>query len=110
VALVLEPSGLTLGLPLEMLEGSPFSNYLIPGMVLFAVNGLGSLVGAAASFARYRHAGETAAALGAFLVAWIILQVYWIRTVHWLHALYLGLGILEFILGWSLRKASQSGN
>ena len=69
------------------------------------VNGLGSLVGAVASFTRYRYAGETAMALGVFLVAWIILEVYWIAAFHWLHAVYLGLGLLEFVLGLSLRKA-----
>jgi len=45
--LVLEPSGANLGIPLEALEHSPFSTYLVPGIVLFMVNGLGSLVGAA---------------------------------------------------------------
>ena len=109
LALVLEPSGANLGIPLELLKSSPFSTFLVPGVVLLAVNGLGSLVGAAASFARYRYAGETAMALGVFLVAWIVLQVYWIRAFHWLHALYLGLGILEFALGWSLRKALRRG-
>ena len=75
--MVFEPSGAYLGIPPELLADSPFSTYLVPGIVLFTVNGLGSLVGAAASFAQYRYAGETAMALGVFLVAWIILQVYW---------------------------------
>jgi hypothetical protein len=110
LGLILEPSGSNLGIPLGMLENSPFSTYLIPGIVLFMINGLGSLVGAAASFTRYRYAGETAMALGVFLVVWIILQVYWFAGMHWLHALYLGLGILEFALGWSLRKTFQSDN
>ena len=110
LGLILEPSGSNLGIPLETLENSPFSTYLIPGIVLFMVNGLGSLVGAAASFTRYKYVGETAVALGVFLIVWIILQIYWFAGLHWLHALYLGLGVLEFVLGWSLRKALQSGN
>lgn len=105
LGLVSEPSGANLGIPLEWLKDSPFSTYLIPGVVLLAVNGLGSLLGAAASFTRYRYAGEAALALGAFLVAWIILQVYWIAAFHWLHALYLALGLVEFALGWLLRRA-----
>ena len=105
LALVLEPSGSYLGIPLELLKSSPFSTYLVPGIVLILFNGVGSLVGAAASFARHRYAGETAMALGVFLAAWITLQVYWIAGFHWFHALYLGLGILEFVLGWLLREA-----
>ena len=105
LAVVLEPSGSNLGIPLELLKSTPFSTYLVPGIVLLVVNGLGSLVGAAASFTRHRYAGETAMALGVFLVAWIMLQVYWFAGFHWLHALYLGLGLLEFVLGWLLQKA-----
>jgi hypothetical protein len=104
LGLALDPRGANIGLPLELLESSPFSSYLVPGIVLLAVNGLGSLVGATASFTRHRCAGELAMALGAFLVAWIVVQVYWIRAFHWLHALYLGLGSLELILGLLLRR------
>jgi len=104
LALVLEPSGAKLGIPLEELRISPFSTYLIPGAVLFLVNGIGSLSGAAASFTRYRHAGEVAMALGAFLMAWIAVQVYWFSSIHWLHAFYFGLGVLEVLLGLSLRQ------
>ena len=77
LGLILEPSGANLGIPLEALENSPFSTYLVPGIVLLTVNGLGSLVGAAASYARYPYAGHIAVALGLFLIAWITLQVYW---------------------------------
>ncbi|MFC2156534.1 hypothetical protein ACFLT9_01725 [Acidobacteriota bacterium] len=100
LALVLEPSGSNLGTPLEMLKRTPFSTYLIPGIVLLVVNGLGSLLGAAASFTRHRYAGAIAMALGGFLVTWIIIQVYWFSGFHWLHVLYLSLGLLEFVLGW----------
>ena len=104
LGLVLEPSGANLGIPLEVFKNSPFSTYLVPGIVLLMVNGIGSLVGAAASFTRYWCAGEIAIALGLFLVAWIMLQVYWFAAFHWLHALYLSIGLLELVLGWLLRK------
>jgi len=109
LALVLEPSGANLGIPLDLLENTPFSDFLVPGIVLLAVNGVGSLVGAALSFTRNRYAGEAAMALGAFLVAWIVLQVYWFAGFHWLHWMYLGLGLLEFGLGWLSRKNLRRG-
>ena len=110
LGLMLEPSGSKFGIPLELLDNSPFSTYLVPGIILLTFNGLGSLVGAAASFTRHQYAGGSAMALGAFLVAWIILQVYWIEGFHWVHALYLGLGFVEFALGWSLWKAVRRGS
>jgi len=108
LALVLDPSGESLGTPIELLEKTPFATFLVPGIVLFIVNGSGSLAGAVASFARQRYAGEIAVALGAFLGAWIAVQVYWMG-LHWLHALYFGLGILEAALGWSVRKSILEG-
>ena len=110
LALVLEPSGSNIGVPHEMLKSTPFSTFLVPGIVLLIVNGLGSLVGATATFKRYWCAGEIAIALGLFLVAWILLQVYWFTAFHWLHALYLGLGLLELALGWLLRKVLRRKN
>ena len=104
LALVLEPSGSNLGIPLEVLKSSPFLTFLVPGIVLLIVNGFGSLVGATASFTRYWCAGEIAIALGLFLVAWIMFQVYWFAAFHWFHALYLSIGLLELVLGWLLRK------
>lgn len=107
LGLALDPSGASLGVPLELLAETPFATFLIPGIVLFAVNGLGCLAGAVASFARHRYAGEIAMALGAFLVAWILAQVYWMSGFHWLHWLYLSLGIVEAVLGWSVQRTAR---
>lgn len=104
LGLALDPSGGSLGVPLELLEKTPFTTYLIPGIILVAVNGMGSLAGAALALAKQRYAGEAAMALGAFLVAWILIQVYWMAGFHWLHWLYLGLGIVEALLGWVVRR------
>ena len=102
--LILDPSGTNLGTPIELLEKTPFTTFLVPGIVLFIVNGLGSFTGGIASFVRLRYAGELAMALGVFLVLWIVVQVYWMEP-HWLHAFYLALGILEVALGWLVRKS-----
>ena len=107
LGLSLDPSGGSLGLPRELLEQTPFETFLVPGIVLLAVNGLGSLAGAVASFTRRRYSGEVAIALGCFLVAWILIQVYWFSGFHWLHWLYLGLGVLEVFLGSSVRSGSR---
>ena len=43
-ALVLDPSGSSIRLPLSLLEGSPFGNFLIPGIILFLVLGIFPLI------------------------------------------------------------------
>jgi hypothetical protein len=103
ISMIHDPSGRGLGMPLEMLANSPFSNFLIPGVFLLVVNGIGSLLGAIGSFKRHRFAGEIAAGLGAFLIVWIAAQVWWMG-VHWLHVLYFVLGLVELVLGLVFRR------
>ena len=43
IMFILDPSGETLGIPVVLLVGSPFSNYMIPGLLLFVVIGMDSL-------------------------------------------------------------------
>jgi hypothetical protein len=102
--LVADPSGAILGMPLALLAGSPFDDFLVPGLTLLLVNGVGSLVGAALALARVRWAGALAMALGAFLAAWIVLQVLWIGPIAWLQPLMLGSGLVEAALGWQAHR------
>lgn len=39
-ALVIDPTGGSLALPLSLLDGAPFDNYLVPGLILFSVLGV----------------------------------------------------------------------
>lgn len=39
-ALILDPSGKMIGMPPGSLDGSPFDNFLLPGLTLFIFNGL----------------------------------------------------------------------
>jgi hypothetical protein len=95
LGLVMDPSGASLRFRLEWLEGTPFSNFLIPGLILMIVNGFGSLAGSVASLRGWRRAGEVGLALGIFLTLWIILQVYWIGLGSWLQPTYFVIGLLE---------------
>jgi len=104
---VKDPSGAAMGFPVSMLEGSIFPNFLVPGLFLFIVNGLGSLIGALLSFTKNRNAGPAAIALGVILVAWIVIQVIIIRSIHWLHGLYFVLGLVELVLGMLVRRPKK---
>lgn len=96
---VKDPSGAAMGFHVSMLEGSIFPDYLVPGLFLFLVNGLGSLIGALLSFTKNRNAGPATIALGAILLAWIVIQVIIIRSINWMHGLYFVLGLVELVLG-----------
>ena len=108
IGLISDPTGDNMGMSIEMLTASPFSDFLIPSLTLLAVNGLGSLLGAFLTVSKRPFAAEVALGLGALLVAWIMVQVYFIGLVHFLQPLYLGFGILEFTLGLLLRRTLPS--
>jgi hypothetical protein len=59
-----------LGAHQTWLEGSPFPNYVIPGLVLLVVIGGGMLATAAAATFRSHLAGAAAFAMGIVLVVW----------------------------------------
>ena len=110
VAMILQPDGTGLGMSLEMLSASPFRSFMIPGIFLLLVHGLGNLAAAIGSFRKWRFATPVGMGLGVVLVIWILVQIYYIRPVHVLQLLYLLIGLGEWFLAFrldSLRNGSQ---
>lgn len=118
--LILSPSGELMGMPLTLLDHSPFTSFLIPGIVLFTFLGLSPfllifalLKKPKSSFAEMfncfkdMHWAWTFSVYMAFiLIIWIQVQMVFIQAVSWLHAFYifLALLILFVCLLPSLRK------
>lgn len=75
LALALDPSGASIGLPLEWLSASPFSDYLIPGVVLFTVLGIGPLLVARAVWTRRPGSWEASAMVGVLLLLWLGVEI-----------------------------------
>jgi len=73
--LVSDPSGEAIGLPLEWLRGSPFEDYLVPGLVLFTVLGIAPLVVARGLWRGQQWARIGALLVGFALLAWIGVQI-----------------------------------
>jgi hypothetical protein len=96
--LILDPKGGLMRMPLTMLRGSPFHDFMIPGLILFAVLGLGAFL-VAASLLALRHGAWTAALVFSFaLMTWIAVQVVMIGLGSWLQPLYLGVGLAIAVL------------
>lgn len=85
------------GVPLTTLEGTPFTSFVIPGLILGLVVG-GTQGLAAIAVQRRHHYGPLAAAIAGFgMVIWIFVEVA-IIGYSWLQAVYLALGIGEVAL------------
>jgi hypothetical protein len=110
--MIAAPNGSLFQMPLSMLENSPFSNFLIPGIILFTLLGVYPLAVAyslwrkpawrwpeALNPAKQMHwswAGSLAA--GVIVLIWITVQLLMIRSVSFLHPFYFIWGLLLILL------------
>lgn len=99
INLILHPDGSSIGLSLDVLKHKPFNDFLIPGILLLAANGLFGLVVLATVLINYRKYPWFLMAQGVILSAWIVIQVGLIQTIFFLHYLLGGIGIALIILG-----------
>lgn len=99
--LTFDPSGASLGIPRMWLEGSPFSSYLIPGLVLLIVLGAGPLIVGWGLWRRRPWAKTAAPLVGAALVVWIAVEIAVIgyHSSPPLQAIYGPLGVVMLVLG-----------
>jgi len=102
LGVILDPSGESLGVSIDLLNNSPFENFIIPGIFLFVVNGLSSLFISYITLQKHRKAGIATIFLGIVMIIWIILQAYWIGWINWLQPTFLIIGVVEVILGYLL--------
>jgi len=96
--LVAWPDGSAMGMPVAMLQFSPFADFLMPGLLLLGVIGGGHLWAGILVVRRAPGARLASVAAGAALIVWIGVQVAMIRSAHWLHLLYFGLGVAVVVL------------
>jgi hypothetical protein len=106
--LVSDPSGTKMHVPLELLINSPFNNYLIPGLVLLIVNGVGNVLAGIVTFFRTRYTGNPAIFLGMFLTLYIAIEVWFIGLLNFSQPLYFILGLVELLLGLKLSKSGKT--
>jgi hypothetical protein len=110
IQLIIVPDGSGMGMSTEILSKSPFTNFLIPGITLFTVIGLGNLLGAWFSLNDKKNAGIYGSIMGATLISWMLIQIILIGWGIWLQPFYLAIGTVELILGFILFKRMKSQN
>lgn len=99
---IAKPDGSAIGIPHEWLEGTPFPDYQVPGVILLAL-GIGSLVAALAQARRFALAWALSGTLGIGYVVWIVVQSAMMGSFRHpmqtaLQALVLSIGIAVSVL------------
>jgi hypothetical protein len=98
LAAILQPHS-PMGISTDVLEGSPFENFLIPGLILFGFIGLGNSLAGIIVWRGSKMTGYISGFFGCGLIIWIIVQCWIMGDVLFLHILYLVLGMIQAILG-----------
>ena len=102
VTLIGDPSGEGMGWTKDMLEHSPFDDYLIPGVFLFTLNGLLSFMVMFLTIKKNNLYTSYIILQGAVLCGWIITEIMMIRLCHPLHFIFLAVGLLLIVCGYIL--------
>lgn len=106
LAFIVDPSGALLGLPADLLNSPIFPDFLVPGLFLFFVIGIGSLLAAAFllwrpawgwpnrlnPFRRQQWHWALAFAVGCTLMIWIVVQLFSITLDSFLQPFIFAIG------------------
>ena len=103
IPLIIDSSGALLRMPLSLLEPSPFSDYLIPGIILLVSDGLLDFLVLIFVLRRVSRYGWWVVLQGCVLFGWITIEVVMIRAVFWAHYVYWALALVMIWCGWLLR-------
>ena len=110
-ALILAPDGHLLGMPTKLLAGSPFSSFLVPGVILFTLVGLAPVLAAAITARRQAFAPLAVVAVGLTLIGWVSVEMVVLAglgSLAWAFYLVLGACIAAIGVAWWRSTATSS--
>ena len=73
--LISDPSGKAIQIPIEMLDGTPFNDFLIPGIILLFAIGFLSLVIAVLTIKKTKHYPWFIILQGCVLIGWLTAEL-----------------------------------
>ncbi|NQT27042.1 hypothetical protein HQ585_16930 [candidate division KSB1 bacterium] len=97
--LMIDPSGVKLGLPSELLNDIPFRNFFIPGLILFVMNGLFSLMIAILTFKKVKYYDWLILFQGCVLAVWLTVELVLGIFDPFLHYTCYSIAVLLIIMG-----------
>lgn len=106
LAAIMNPQN-PLGIPADTLKNSPFTDFLIPGIILFTVIGLGNIASALSYLLKSKYHGYTSSVFSWALVIWIIVQCIMLNAVAALHIIFFMIGLIQAALSASILFEKQ---
>jgi hypothetical protein len=109
IPMLTHPTGEPWWMPQKLLEYSPFSSYLIPGIILLVANGLLSLLVLWLTVHKRSGYGCWVIVQGCVLLGWLIVEMVMLRVVAWAHGFYGAVALVLIIAGIGLARADRQG-
>lgn len=100
-----EPSGKDIGISTDYLKTSPFTNFFIPGLVLFIFNGVLSIIAAICAIRKAKRHPQLILLQGLILGGWIVVQIIMVRNFNWMHLVCLLSAMAFLFIGKKLASA-----
>ena len=107
-SLISDPTGQDLHLPTGLLEPSPFTDFFIPGVVLFTSIGIFSFVALLWMTMQWKHYPLLLIIEGLLVTGWIIIQMILIRELSYLQGIFITIGIFFMLTGWRLKLKNEN--
>ena len=104
--LIDDPTGGGMQMPVELMKTGPFRDYLIPGIYLFSVLGVGSLVVLFMVFFHTRYHAQAVLFEGLATIAWIVTQMIVAQDIVLLQIIYLSVGAILVLCSLSFHPRS----
>lgn len=104
IILMRDVSGSEIGLQISLLDNSPFSDYFYPGLILYTILGLGSMLAGIYSILRIKYFPLMLIAIGSGIIIWIITQMIMIQLQFNLQYVIGSIGLITLVLGFLLHR------
>ena len=100
--LIDDPTGGALQMPVGAMKNGPFRDFFIPGIVLFSVLGVGSLLALAMLVFNVRYYVQAVFLEGFATIVWIVTQMIIVQDVVLLQIVYFSIGAVLVLCSLSL--------
>lgn len=101
--LMSNPDSGFMNLPYGLLEGTPFTSFLVPGILLTVLVGGINFLAALSNLQEYTNRYNWSVCGGVLTASWVILEMALNRTTYWLQWVYLVIGLLIILVAYRLK-------
>lgn len=107
LAMIISPDGSLMGVE-GIVDRIPFDSLLVPGILLFTVNGIGQTVAGIYSLRKHRLSPYISAVFGLGLIIWILVETLMLQKIVPFSILYLGIGLSQTGIAVYLLSAARN--